>query len=236
MLAFLIMLIYYPVVMGFVVDEYSDVVCTRIDSNVIDNQEDVLISGAELNRIVNRAFPDLSGMKLRDINLNEIEQSIEKTPAVKKCECYSTPNGVLHLKVTQRKPIMHVFSNGTSYYMDSDSYKIAAHAEMRAHAMIVNGNVGALMEGDNLIELCKFINEDDFWKAQIEQIYVTNRQEYILIPRVGDHVIEFGGIDDMSEKFEKLHKLYTKGWHPREWNLYKKVNVKYKGQIVCTKR
>ncbi|MCQ2215805.1 MAG: hypothetical protein MJZ31_07800 [Bacteroidales bacterium] len=236
LMALTVMLLYFPIVMGFVADEQDKVMCTRVDSDIVSNDEDVLISSSELTRIVNRSFPDLSGMRINDINLNEIEVAIEKTPAVKKCECYSTPSGILRVQVTQRKPIMHVFSNGTSYYMDREGYKIAARTEIRAHALVVNGNVGPILDGDGLIELCRFINEDKFWKAQIEQIYVTDKQEYVLVPRVGDHVIEFGGIDRIEEKFDLLFKLYTNGWHQREWNLYKKVNVKYKGQVVCTKK
>ena len=49
------------------------------------------------------------------------------------------------------------------------------------------------------------------------------------------HIIEFGSIYQMDEKFRNLYALYTHGWDAREWNLYTKVNLKYNGQIVCTK-
>ncbi|MDO4460888.1 MAG: hypothetical protein Q4C30_00130 [Bacteroidia bacterium] len=237
LIAILITICYYPIVMGFVADEYSSVVCSEIESDIIGNDEEVLISSNELSKIVNKSFPDLKGSKLQDININEIEQHIEQTPAVKKAECYSTPGGIIHVRVSQRKPIMHVFNNnGTSYYMDSEGDRIPVRTDSRVHALVVNGEVGSLLDGEELIKLCDFIVNDSFWKAQIEQIYITDKLEYILVPRVGDHVIEFGGIDRLEEKFENLYRLYTKGWHPKEWNLYSKVCLKYKGQVVCTKK
>jgi cell division protein FtsQ len=89
---------------------------------------------------------------------------------------------------------------------------------------------------DDLILLSKTIYDDPFWKAQIEQVYVDQHGEFILAPRVGDHLIEFGNINDMSIKFRNLKALYKQGWDTREWNLYKRINLKYKGQVVCTKR
>ncbi|MCQ2201586.1 MAG: hypothetical protein MJZ27_05805 [Bacteroidales bacterium] len=234
--ALFIMLLYYPIVMGFVADEYAAVTCVRIDSSVKGNDKDVLISGAELSKIVNRSFPDLSGMPIKDINLDAIEKSIERTPAVRKCECYTTPSGILKLEVEQRRPIMHVFTSDGSYYMDSEGFRIVAQGDVRAHAIIVNGNVGSMLDGVELAALCSYIDDDDFWKAQIEQIYVKSMNDFILVPRVGDHVVEFGGIDRMEEKFDLLYRLYTKGWKPKEWNLYKKVNLKYRGQVVCTRK
>lgn len=236
LVALLITILYYPIVMGFVEDEYSTVVCSDVDPIIIGNNDDVLISGNELNKIVSKSFPDIKGTKLCEINLNEIEQHIEQNTAVEKCECYSTPGGVIHVKVQQRKPIMHVFTKESSYYMDGNGFRIPVRNDTRAHALVVNGNVGTMLDVDDLIKLCKFIKEDDFWKAQIEQVYVTDKTEYILVPRVGDHVIELGGIDRLGEKFELLNRLYTKGWDKKEWNLYKKVSLKYRGQVVCTKK
>ena len=66
-------------------------------------------------------------------------------------------------------------------------------------------------------------------------VYVNEKGDFVLVPRVGSHLIVFGGIDDMEEKCAKLKALYERGWEPREWNCYKTVNLKYKGQIVCTK-
>ena len=51
--------------------------------------------------------------------------------------------------------------------------------------------------------LAQVIIDDSFLTAQIEQVYVDDKGEFILVPRVGDHLIEFGGIDRMNEKFRK---------------------------------
>ncbi|MDD7724102.1 MAG: cell division protein FtsQ, partial [Bacteroidales bacterium] len=107
---------------------------------------------------------------------------------------------------------------------------------MRAHTLIVNGHVNSMISHDDLIALCRFISRDDFWSAMIEQVYVTKQHEYILVPRVGNHVVEFGKANDIERKFDDLKTLYKKGWDKHEWNVYKKVSLKFSGQIVCTRR
>lgn len=56
----------------------------------------------------------------------------------------------------------------------------------------------------NVLKLTRFIHNNTFWNAQIEQISVADNGSYVLIPKLGDHKIEFGGIDNMEEKFHKL--------------------------------
>ncbi len=73
----------------------------------------------------------------------------------------------------------------------------------------------------NFMEIVKEIGD-----SNVAKVYVS---------KIGDHLIEFGNIERMDEKFRNLRALYKTGWESREWNLYKRVNLKYKGQVVCTK-
>lgn len=131
---------------------------------------------------------------------------------------------------------MRVFAGGGSYYMDEEGFKVTATSAMRSHTLVVNGHVNSMLSHADLIALCSYIDGNQFWKSNIEQVYVTSKHEFVLVPRVGNHVVEFGGIDNMERKFDDLETLYRKGWDKREWNVYKKVSLKYNGQIVCTRR
>ena len=234
--AWVVMLAYFPVAMSFVNAEKSQVECTRVVAHVVDNDHSKLINESGLLRIVNRTYPALQGTRVNELNLNDMEQHIEQTPVVKRCEIFCTPGGVMHVSIVQREPIMRVFTQHSSYYMDEESFRIAAEPDMSAHTVVVSGNVGSLLEGGDVLQLCKFIDHNKFWKSQIEQVYITDKQEFVLVPRVGDHIVEFGSLDRMEQKFDMLYTLYTQGWTPKEWNMYKKVNLKYNGQIICTKR
>lgn len=227
---------YFPVTLFFVAQAKAEVRCERIVTNVHNDDKNVLITSEGLLGIVKRSHPKLVGSLLSEVNYADLEQAMEKLPVVERCEAYPTIGGAVHVDIFQRKPVMRVFVGGGSYYMDKEGYKISATHSMRTHTLVVNGHVNSMLDPADLLKLCNFINADAFWRAMIEQVYVTRAHEFTLVPRVGNHVVEFGGVDNMERKFDDLWTLYRKGWEKQEWNVYKKVSLKYAGQIVCSRR
>ena len=86
-----------------------------------------------------------------------------------------------------------------------------------------------------LYKLAKYIRSDKFLNATIEQIYVNNSNEFELIPKTGKHFIEFGDTNNMKKKFDNLIVFYKDGLKRVGWDKYKKVNLKYLNQVVCSK-
>ena len=84
--------------------------------------------------------------------------------------------------------------------------------------------------------LVEYINDDSFWSAQIDQIYVDNNDEIDLIPRVGNQLIHLGSIENLEGKLRNLAELYDKVLPEVGWNKYSMINLEYKDQIVCKKR
>ena len=66
---------------------------------------------------------------------------------------------------------------------------------------------------------------------------INNEKEFELYPAIGNHKIIFGEAKDIAEKFEKLKLFYNEGLNKTDnWNKYAVVNLKYKNQVVCTKK
>jgi cell division protein FtsQ len=81
-----------------------------------------------------------------------------------------------------------------------------------------------------------FIKNDPFWSAQIEQVDVQLNGDVILIPRVGDQEIEIGRLEDYPSKLAKLKEFYKKGLNKIGWGDYKRISIKFKNQVVCTRK
>ena len=56
-----------------------------------------------------------------------------------------------------------------------------------------------------------------------------------LIPRVGDHIIVIGTLTDYSDKLARLKLFYEKVLNQVGWNKYRKINIEFSNQIICTK-
>lgn len=97
-------------------------------------------------------------------------------------------------------------------------------------------SLALLQEYMGLYDLASFISSDEFWEAQISQIYVDNSGDLVLIPRVGNHEIIFGEPTSINTKFEKLKIFYDEALSKTGWNEYEALNLKFKNQVVCTKK
>jgi cell division protein FtsQ len=67
-------------------------------------------------------------------------------------------------------------------------------------------------------------------------MHLEENEDIILIPRVGYQQIVFGKPVNVEDKFRKLKLFYEKGISDKGWNNYSYINLKFKNQIVCTKK
>jgi len=105
-----------------------------------------------------------------------------------------------------------------------------------ANLAIVTGNVEKSFATRNLYKFGVFLQNNKFWNAQIEQINVTPEKEIELIPRVGDHIVFLGKIDNFEEKLNRLKIFYEKALNKVGWNKYARISLEFSNQIICTKK
>ena len=89
---------------------------------------------------------------------------------------------------------------------------------------------------DDAFKIARFVRQDKFLNAQIEQLFVNKELDWVLIPKVGNHTIVLGSAEDLEAKFKKLKLFYKKAMKNIGWDKYRTINLKYKNQVVCTKK
>jgi cell division protein FtsQ len=88
----------------------------------------------------------------------------------------------------------------------------------------------------DIYSLVEYIDDDNFWSAQIDQIWIDQDNEIDLIPRVGNQVIHLGTIENLDGKLRNLAAFYEKVLPEVGWNKYSVINLEYKDEIVCKRR
>ena len=71
-------------------------------------------------------------------------------------------------------------------------------AKCVAHRVIVTGNVEKSFAMKDLYKFGVFLHNNKFWDAQIEQIHVLPDQNIELVPRVGDHLVYLGKLENLK--------------------------------------
>ena len=107
-------------------------------------------------------------------------------------------------------------------------------------------NIGKRLQGREsryrdflaLISFVERLQRDKFLRAEIVQIVATTTSDgalsLTLIPRSGDHRIEFGWIENVEDKLHRLRLFYDQVAVTSGWESYKSVNLNYTDRIVCT--
>ncbi|NDV80366.1 cell division protein FtsQ/DivIB [Bacteroides sp. 51] len=215
----------------------ADLVCQDIDLVIKDSVNAGFITKKEVTSILTnkQAYP--VGKKIDEIDLKVLEGILGTHPLIDQVECYKTPGGKLYVEVTQRVPILRVMGrNGENYFVDNKGTIMPPEARCIAHLPIVTGNVEKSFALTDLYQFALFLQKNKFWDAQIEQINVLKGREVELVPRVGDHIVFLGKIDDYENKLDRLKEFYRKGLNKVGWNKYKRISVEFDNQIICTKK
>ena len=229
--------------LGFSARKYRQTRCVGLVVDVSDSAQYRFIDAGDVERWIAKKYDGVFGKRLDSIDTRNIEDGLEKLQAVGKAEVYTTlstssgdKGGSLVVRIEQRRPIFRVFTSGLDYYMDKDGKVMNWTPRYTARVILVGGSVTRDFARKTLVPLVSYIDADDFLKAQIDQIYVDDDSDLTLIPRIGDQEIEFGKADGYRIKFRNLKALYTEGFRHGGWSKYKTINLKYRNQIVCTKK
>lgn len=219
----------------FMGNQLSTPICKSINIYVKDSIQRQFVSEDEITRLLNVRGLNPKGKTMDNINLTEIEQTLMMNPMIKNAVCYKTPANTLNIELTQRVPKLRVMNGNESYYIDRDRHKMPTSTQHVAYVPIISGHVGYEKACTSLFDFVTFLEKDDFWNAQITQIYVRNDQKIELIPRIGNHIILLGTLDRYEQKLEKLRKLYTDGFGVIGWKNYQEIDLQYHNQVICRK-
>ena len=185
------------------------------------------------------------GKAYSEVNTLELARYIEqKNRLVRHATCYHTPDSLLRIDIEQRNPVIRVKSDVPvtgadthalkDFYIDRDGAMMPAQFGTAIQLPLVTAYVRA-RHVQPLRDFALFLKKDDFWSAEVTQIYIRENGDAELVPRIGDHTILIGSFDDISRKLNNVRTFYDKVMPRKGWNYYKTINVKFEGQVVGEK-
>ena len=192
----------------------------------IDNQNKFI----EKTKIFEICDSDINSQK--DINL--IENQIKNHPQIKDAHVYIQHNGDIDINLIERIPLVRVFDNNNSYYLDTDCKPMQLSSRYTSSNLIINGDLVFYNENE-ICNLYHHIKSNSFLESLVTQIYLQ-KQNIILITRFKDLEINIGSLDSLEVKLDNLLAFYEKIIKFKGWNYYTSVNLKYHDQIICTKK
>ena len=232
------------VLMSFIGIKRASMLCKEVKVYIPGNQ--YFVDRQEVNTILHVGNNTLVGKKLEDINIHQLEKTLQANPFIEFAKVYADMDGVVNVEIRQRQPILRVMNRfEQDFYVDQYGLKIPLSANFTAPVLVATGSIDEIFinridtlhttMAKALFKTADFIRKDSLWDAQFEQIFVNANHEIELIPRVGNQRILLGNADSLDKKFKNLLIFYQKALPKVGWNAYKIINIKYANQIVGIK-
>ena len=231
-----LLLVYMAAVAFFFRDVKEDGLCEGLQIVLRDSLDKHFVTEGDVIYMLktSKLFPVEQPMN--EINTEKIEQELMTNEMISKIEAFKTPSKNIKLEIEQKMPILRVNSTSGNYYIDNMGSVMPLSRHYVAHVLVASGYINKEFAMNELYHFVQFLQDNEFWNNQIDQIYVDADQEVELIPLVGNHKILLGSFDDYQKKLDNLKLYYEQSIPKVGWEKYSLINLKYRNQIVCTKR
>lgn len=219
-------------------------VCRQLIVQIEQTDEHRFIEQDDIRLLVTQQqMGPLEGTRLQNIDLKMLEKNVATNNYVQHVDIFHDLMGNVFVQARQNRPIARILQpRAADVYLGADGRLLPLSERFTARVTLISGeymptllntNVAEDSVGAQVLALVRYIEQDDFWQAQIAQIDMNQQGNITLYPQVGKQRIDFGKADHLSEKFDKLAVFYDQILPRRGWNHYEQVSLKYENQIVC---
>ena len=217
----------------------SGTLCNDIDVRFKDKLE--FVTEEDIKSFLDKKYGPCIGVRLDSLDLGRIESLLEEKSVVLASEAWTTRNGVLHIEVVQRAPVLRFQRGGEGFYMDNTGFVFPLHSNYTADVPVIEGNIPSLEDGMNadwasgVLSLMDYIKGSRQWRDKIEKISVCGSGDLELKVAESKERFILGFPDDFAGKFGLMGKYYSHILPAVGEGYYKSVNLKYNKQIICRK-
>ncbi len=187
-----------------------------------------------VNKLLIENKSDVRSIAKEDLNLDKLENFINKHPMIEKSDVFVTVDGVLKVLVKQKTPIARVFDDLGSFYIDYEGNTMPLSEINTARVPIVSGEI-TKKNTKELSKILRVIYDDEFLKKNIIGVQILAGDEVMMTNRNFDYQIDFGKMINVDRKFKNYKAFFQKAVLDSTLNKYKKISLRFTQQVVCSK-
>ncbi|MBT8186284.1 MAG: hypothetical protein KJO73_01190 [Croceitalea sp.] len=186
-----------------------------------------------VNKLLIQNYGSVKNRAKEQVVLNTIEAIIKSNPMVKNAQVYLSIEGELISQIDQRKPIGRV-EGFSKFYLDDTGKRMPLSKYHSARVPIITGKITGKTLEDAYVIL-EYVNQYSYLRKNVIGIHIEDENKYQLKFRVGNFVVNLGGVDNLDEKFKNFMAFYVKASKDDTLENYASVSLEFDNQVVCTK-
>jgi len=187
-----------------------------------------------VNKLLIEKYEEVTSIEKEDLDLNMLEKRLNAHKMIEKSDVFLSIDGILKAVVKQKTPIARVFENGSSFYIDYKGNKMPLSTNFTARVPLVSGRINK-NNNEDLAALFRLIYDDSFLKKNIIGIQIMPQGNLLMHNRNFDYQIDFGTLINVEQKFKNYKAFFQKAVLDSSLYKYKKIDLRFSEQVVCTK-
>ena len=210
--------------------------CRHMLIDIVNTDSVAFVTKASILNMINSLELNPEGKTFSQINTDKIEQALNSSEYIENSECVIQENNNIHITVTQLIPILRVFDGDESYYLNKEGKRMNASSRFHTEVPIVCGKFTNHADALIVQPIAEYVQKDKALKDLVTMYTVKDSNNIIVVPCIYGHVINFGNNKGIDNKFKKLKKFYQEVMPEKGWLTYDTITLKWKHQIVASRR
>jgi len=226
--------------MVYIEKKYDTLLCQQIEIDIQEHFAQSFTTKATLMHLINQSCNRLIGTSLQEIDLYALHHTLKALPFVKNILIFKTWQGNLNFFLETKYFIARsIRRQDGDFYIDKDGACVAMQGLPIFPFILVDGLDNLTGQLDNkihhkeLLRMLNYIHADPFFSYQIATLQVLENHKIILGTQEGKQRIEFGKIEKIEEKFEKLRLFYNQVVPYKGRERYTRINIEFENQLIC---
>lgn len=202
-----------------------------------------LVSEQTVADSIMAALPHLAATQVKAVDRDAVSEAASHVPYLCDISTAVSVSGKVVVRATQRQPIARLFYGPRELYIDADGCLMPVSRMGDCNVLVLGGDFTEPLRLDSLnaqtaelLRLASFLDSHKTYRSLVDQAYIDREGIIVMVPKLGDHIIELGDADKLDSKFENLLTFYRKGMPRAGWDTYSKVSLRFDNQVVCTKK
>ena len=199
-----------------------------------DSNDNMFLTHEMVNNLLIQNLGGSAKIQKDKVDLNTLETVLDDHEMIEKAQVFSSIDGLLNTRITQKTPIVRVITDSEIYYLDSKGEKMSLSKNFSARVPLVTGEI-SVQKSKPYLFLFKEIKKDDFLSKNITGASITASGNVVLTNRSYDYKIVFGKPINVENKLKNYKAFFQHAIKDTLIESYKEVNLMFTQQVVCKK-
>ena len=199
-----------------------------------ESDDNMFLTHEMVNNLLIQNLGGSSKVQKDKVDLNTLETVLDDHEMIEKAQVFSTIDGLLNTRITQKTPIVRVITDNEIYYLDSKGDKMSLSKNFSARVPLVTGEI-SVQKSKPYLFLFNEIKKDDFLSKNITGVNISASGNVILTNRSYKYKIVFGKPINVEKKLKNYKAFFHHAIKDTLIEHYNEVNLMFTQQVVCKK-